>query len=361
MNKKIGTLLLTGMTVMSMGTTAFAADATALAPTGTAANPATVSVTKNLEFAEGITIPNTSFGFKAEMKATTPGAPAATIKKIEYSKADSKGDLKNGKYTVSKDSKIVFGDFPHAGLYEYTVTEENGGLEGMSYSTKSYTLKVYVANGDDGKLFVKNIVAHDDENGQKPDKVLFTNTYTKNGGSEDNKDSLVIKKETKGELADKTKKFKFKLVFVKAATTNNNDELIGKIGDKEVKFSYSTEKEFELSDEQTLTFKQIPAGTRYEVTEIGAEDGYKPSVKVVENGTEMPERTAVDKDDLCSAEAGKNNLIGEKENKVTFVNTNDATPATGIFTKNAPMMVVAGLAALAMLGYASIKRKLVKR
>ena len=35
MNKKIGTLLLTGMTVMSMGTTAFAADATALAPTGT--------------------------------------------------------------------------------------------------------------------------------------------------------------------------------------------------------------------------------------------------------------------------------------------------------------------------------------
>lgn len=361
MNKKIGTLLLTGMTVMSMGTTAFAADATALAPTGTAANPATVSVTKNLEFAEGITIPNTSFGFKAEMKATTPGAPKATITNISYKNTDNKGDLKNGKYTVSKDSKIVFGEFPHAGLYEYTVTEENGGLAGMSYSTKSYTLKVYVANGDDGKLFVKNIVAHDDENGQKPDKVLFTNTYTKNGGSEDNKDSLVIKKETKGDLADKTKKFKFKLVFVKAATTNNNDELIGKIGDTEYRFSYLTEKEFELSDGQTLKFEKIPAGTRYEVTEIGAEDGYKPSVNVVENGKAMPERTAADQDDLCSAEAGKNNLIGEKENKVTFVNTNDATPATGIFTKNAPMMVVAGLAALAMLGYTSIKRKLVKR
>lgn len=361
-NKKIGTLLLTGMMVMSMGTSAFAADARALAQEGTLANPAKVSVTKDLEFAEGISIPTTDFSFLAKIKPETPDAAEATITNISYSNADEKGELKNGKFVVSKNSEITFGAFKHAGEYHYTVSEAQGNVAGMSYSTKTYTLKVYVANDDNGKLYVKNITAVDNETTQKPDKVLFTNTYTKNGGEDDNKDSLVIKKETKGALADKTKKFEFKAIFVKAATTPATDtKVTGKIGEQDIEFEYGVEKKFELSDGQELKFAKIPAGTRYEVTEVGVEDGYKPSVDVIENGGQKQQRTANDADDLCTAEAGKNNLIGEKENKVTFVNTYKDVAVTGIIAKNAPLILVAGLGVVAMLGYSLLKRKFVKR
>lgn len=361
-NKKIGTLLLTGMMVMSMGTSAFAADVHTI--TGTPGNSAKVSVTKDLEFAEGITIPNTAFSFKAEIKPESPDAPAATIGEITYSSNDKKGDLNtSGKYIVSKNSEIKFATFPHAGEYLYTVSEETGNVTGMSYSKTTYTLRVYVANDDNGNLYVKNITAQEDGTENKPEKVLFTNTYTKKGGEDSKTDSLVIKKETKGDLADKTKKFKFDVLFVKAATTPATDtEVTGKIGQDAITFKYGETKQVELSDGQELKFAEIPAGTRYRVTEVGEADGYTPSVNVTENGTQMTERKAAkEEDSLCSAEGNNTNLIGENENKVTFVNKYKDVPLTGIIANNAPMILVAALGVLAMLGYALTKRKFAKR
>lgn len=365
-NKKIGTLLLTGMMVMSMGTSVFAADG--LNQAGTKDDPATVSVTKKLEFAEGISTPDSTFDFTAsKITALTPDAPDATIKSIKYTKGDEKDKLENTKYVISKTSKIEFGDFPHAGEYQYKVTETKGTMEGMTYAANVYTLKVYVANADNNKLYIKTITATEEGKQQKPDKVLFTNTYRRRGGENpdpdgEKYDSLVIRKDIKGELADKTKKFDFELVFERAITTPETEtQLTGKIGDQEITFTYLQGQKFQLSDGQELRFKNIPAGTRYKVIEAGAKDGYVPSVDVVENGTKMPTRKAEDADSISSAENDKTNLIGEKENKVTFTNTNDAKPVTGIITKNAPMILVAALGVLAMLGYALTKRKFVKR
>ena len=362
-NKKLSTLALTGMMIMSMGTSVFAANTKAVADNGTKDNPATASITKDLEFAEGITVPTATFSFNAvKVTADTPDAPDATIKDISYSDKDAKGDLNNGKYVIGKNSKIEFGTFPHAGEFKYTVSETKGDVEGMTYSTKTYTLKVFVANDDNGGLYVKTITATDDETGQKPDQIVFTNTYVKNGGQESNTDSLVIKKETKGAMADKTKDFEFKLSFVKAATTPDADKkLTGKIGTETVEFEYGVEKTFKLHDGEELIFDKIPAGTRYEVTEVGVEDGYTPSVDVIENGTALQQRTVADADDLCSAEAGKNNLIGENENKVTFVNTYKDVPVTGIIAKNMPFILMTAFGALAAAGYVLTKRRFVKR
>ena len=362
MNKKISTLLLTGMMVMSMGTSAFAAKGPGVGVEGTKDDQVTVSVTKDLEFAEGITIPNTSFTFTATK--ITQDAPDATIKKIDYKSTDEKGDLKDsGKYVVTRESAIVFeGGFKHAGEYDYTVKEDTptDKVKGMSYSPTTYTLRVYVANDKDGTLYVKHITAQD-ETGKKPEKVLFTNTYTKKGGEDSHTDSLVVRKETQGEYADKTKKFKFDVYF-KNAATNSDTELTGKIGDKEYKFAYNGTTRVELSDGEELRFAEIPAGTRYTVTEVGEKDDYTPSVNVMENGGKTVNKKANnDEDGLCSANNGGTNLIGEKENKVTFVNTYKDVPVTGIIANNAPMILVAALGVLAMLGYALTKRKFAKR
>ena len=362
-NKKLGALLLSGMTVMSTAAPVFA-----LGEVGTEANPATVSVTKNLEFAEGITIPETAFNFNAKAKVTaeTPNAPVATIEKISYTTTDvKKDDLKSGKYTVTKESRINFGNFPHAGVYYYNVTEEDTKYAGMTYSNKNYLLKVSVANGNNG-TYVKNVVAEDVDANAKTDKVLFTNTYRKNGGQDVNKDSLVIRKDTTGEFANKTKKFEFELTFFKSATAQDSDkELIGTIGDQNIKFVYGATNKFELSDGQELRFKTIPAGTKYGVKEVGATDGYTPKVTVFENNVKTKDSGAQNDGDSLSSLKGNNNdelnLIGEKENKVTFVNEHKHSPVTGIIVNNMPMILAAGLGVLAMLGYTFTKRKFAKR
>lgn len=356
MNKKaLSTLLLTGALLVSANTSVFAADVPTVG-TGDENNSATVSVTKNFEFAEGITTPDATFAFTATK--VTADAPDATITPITYNKGDATGNLSNGKYTISKESAINFGTFPHAGMYEYNVTETKGDVTGVTYSTTTYKLRVYVANKADGSTYIKTITAEDGDT--KKDKVLFTNTFVKNGGSEtpdSGSKALKIEKQTTGDLADKTKKFTFKLTLTKAATTKETT-VTGKIGVKEVEFTYGQETEFELSDKEALVFETLPAGTRYVVTEVGVKDGYVAKVTVTENGVANQEKQGTDENDLSSAENGQTNLVGEKENKVIFVNefSDDNVPITGIIENNMPFILLIGVG-IAAFGSLAVAKK----
>ena len=355
MNKKtLSTLLLTGALLVSANTSVFAADVPTVG-TGTEDQGATVSVTKNFEFAEGITTPGATFAFTATK--VTADAPDATIAPITYTKGEVTGNLSDGKYTISKDSAITFGAFPHAGMYEYNVTETKGDVAGVTYSTTTYKLRVYVANKADGTgVYVQSITAED--NGTKKDKVLFTNTYVKDGGSDDGKEALTIEKETTGALADQTKKFDFKITLTKAATTTDNT-VKGKIGAQEITFTYGQETTFQLGHKDKLVFEDLPAGTRYIVTEVGVEDGYVPTVNVIENGVKNQEKAGTDKDDLTSAKDGENNnLVGEKENSVTFVNKFDDNnvPITGIIENNMPFILLIGVG-IAAFGSLAVAKK----
>lgn len=355
MNKKgLGTLLLTGALLVSANTSVFAAQVPTVG-TGTEDNGATVSVTKNFEFAEGITTPQATFNFVAEK--ITPDAPNATIADINYSNQDNE-KLNDGKYIISKESEISFEEFKHAGMYEYKVKETVGQMNGVTYSTTEYKLRVYVENKADGTgVYVQSITAEDKDG--KKDKVLFTNTYVKNGGSDEGKDALTIEKETTGKLADKTKKFQFNLTLTKAATAEDA-EIEGEIGNEKITFKYDEAKTFELKHGDKLVFKNLPAGTRYVVTEVGVKDGYVPTVNVIENGVENPEKKGNDNDDLTSVKDGEqSNLVGEKENKVVFVNdfSDGNVPITGIIENNMPFILLIGVGASAFGVLAAAKKR----
>lgn len=354
MNKKgLGTLLLTGALLVSANTSVFAAQVPTVG-TGSEGNNAKVSITKNVEYAEGITAPAATFEFTANPKN---GGPQATINSIVYTTDDYKnGALQAGKYTVSKDMEVQFGNFDHAGMYEYDVIETKGDIEGFQYSTKNYKLRVYVENNTNGNgTFIQNITAETD--GQKQTEVSFTNTYTKNGGGNGN-DALVIEKQTTGKYADKTKEFQFKLKLEKAATTQDT-KVTDKIDQQEYEFTYGEEKTFTLSDQKKLVFETLPAGTRYVVTEIGKEDKYVPTVNVVENGVAtVKDKKGTDADNLASSDT--TNLVGENENKVTFVNEytefND-NPLTGVFENNMPFILLIGVGGIALGTLAAVKKR----
>lgn len=346
---KFGALVLAGTMMFSMGTSAFAAGVPTVDKNGQA------SITKDFVMAEGITTPASTFKFTAV--SNTPDAPKATIKDITFVNAEE-GNLVEGKITVSKKSDITFGTFPHAGEYVYTVKETAETAEtatGVEYSTDTYTLRVYVKNGDDG-LEIRNMTAEkrtsDGTEENKVSEMKFTNTYRKDA-------ALEITKVTTGELADKTKDFDFTITITPSKTeTNQESSYTGKIGKEDVTVNANQQTAFQLHDGETLKFDSLPAGTRYVVTEAGKEDGYTPAVTVLENGTNTVKETAAsDSEGISSAAAQATNLVGEGTNKVTFTNTYKDVPLTGIFMNNLPFVIVIGIAVLALGALAILKKQ----
>ena len=327
MKKKIVSLGLACLMTAGMQATVFAADTV----------PTVEKVTKHFEMAEGIAAPDVTFSFSAT--AVTEGAPVATIGTLSYTKADQ-GTLENGLSTINKTADITFGEFPHAGLYEYTVQETAGAENGVTYDTASYDLNVYVINDENGDLKVQSITAEKD--GEKQDELSFTNIYRKNS-------SLTISKTTTGAQADKTKDFNFTIKFEKSATEADDvTSYTGKIGTETVTCKVGEETSFQLHDGESLVFDTLPAGTRYVVKEEGAEDGYTPSIKVVENGGETRNEKVSEQDGIASATNGTT-LVGEKDNSVAFTNTYNDVPVTGIILHNWPFVLLVGLAAAAMI------------
>ena len=345
MKKMIAALTLTGLLAASFGLSAFADDAATLLTEQ--------QVTKHFVMAEGLDVPDAEFSFEAA--AVTADAPAVTINSIFYSSADDKGTLSTeGIYTLNKDAQMTFGTFPHAGTYEYTVTETAGNADGITYDNTSYTMTVYVANDSTGNLAVQNITVEAD-NG-KQDDLSFTNTYRKNG-------SLTITKNTEGNLADKTKDFAFTITFIPSGTESDNvTSYIGKIGSEDVTCNIGEETTFYLHDGESLVFDELPVGTRYVVTEEAAADGYTPSVSVIENGAQtVADNTTAEASALSTANVGSSNLVGEDENKVEFTNTHGDVPVTGLVLKNLPFLLLIVLPTLALILPMAAKARMKKR
>ena len=319
---------------------------------GDASNvPETVAqITKELKLAEGITIPRATFHFTADK--ITEDAPEAEIESVSYSAEDSKGKLSERVYKINKAGRITFGEFPHAGEYQYHVKEtadpyDTASGEVMTYSTEAYTMHVYVINTENGGTEVEKITASNTA-GDKVSEMNFENIYIKNNAS------LTISKTTAGKNADRTKDFAFTLTFTKSGTATD-DTYEGMIGNEKVEFKAGVAKTFELHHGEKIVFTNIPAGTRYAVTETGSAY-YTPSVEVFENGVKTVDTKAVKGQSLSSAEAGATNLVGEGNNSAVFTNTFDDVPITGIILENLPFTILIGAAAMLLAMGTFVKR-----
>ncbi|MBS5198127.1 MAG: hypothetical protein KHY93_13435 [Clostridiales bacterium] len=347
--KKLGAFVLAGTMLLSMGTTVFAAGE----PTVPDVNQnGTVPITKEFEMADGLRTPAATFKFTASPQ--TQDALPATITNVTY-QAGETGTFKDGKYVISKDTAISFtGNWKHAGEYVYTVTETQENMTNVTYDTSSYKLRVYVINGTNGleveKITAQKITAQGASG--KTNKILFTNTYTKNDAT------LTIEKNTEGDYADKTRKFDFEITFTKSPMSDRTT-FTGTIGAQSAEYIAGQTETFKLADGEQLVFHNLPVGTTYVVRELAAPDGYKPSVTVVENRTTTVNRTAAQEGDALDTlkEGGKNNLVGENENKVTFTNTYKDVAVTGIVMNNLPFILLVAVAIVAFVSLAVIKRR----
>jgi pilin isopeptide linkage protein len=326
--KKFRVLLLTAVLAVAMmagSLSVFAADEATIPDVN---DDGTVPVTKTLKTNKGSTVTET-FSYTivkvATDTSTVAETPDATIAGIEIS-APADATSTDG------TSEMVFGTFPHAGVYQYTVTETKGNTEGMTYDGTVYTVRVFVVNGTDG-LEIRQITAEKD--GEKVDAVKFENSYVETASD------LTISKVTTGDSADRTLPFKMTitlhdptLVTQRTITTSTN------VTDKG-----NGVYEVDLSNGQSATFSGMLAGTTYDIVET-QDSKYTATAEIVANGETVTTQTPAKGDDYEQTGI----LIGENTNSATITNTMEDITITGVITNILPfvMMIAIGGAAAAL-------------
>ena len=164
--------------------------------------------------------------FEFELAAVTEGAPMPTSKTAKATK---------------EEPVAVFGDmeFVKAGTYLYTITEKDGGIEGITYDTKPHGVTVTVSKADDKTNKLTAEVAYDGK-----DELEITNTYASEGDI-----TLKVKKELKGRnIALDAGAFEFQLMDEagNVLQTAKNDAL----GNVEFdKITYTQDDIYEVDDD----------------------------------------------------------------------------------------------------------------
>ena len=384
-------------------------------------NPVRAAITKELQMPVGTNMPDAVFHFGIDPVSVDgvnfdnnmPSIPAVDIKTIDPGRGpmtllQSTDDT----LTYYAESGDIFAnvEFPHAGVYKYTVIEEkdtnsliddNTGHEALTYTPVSYELTIYVANKDGGGTYIyelgteRQYIENDQGVSIKVDptpgggegypysQMIFTNTYVKTNGADDTtkpdplKDAtLTVSNELDGILASYDDMFTFTIkvtppslvteppAFYKAYivdssgvinpalnagdTTPGTDDL----GQVYLEISTKDPNTFQLKGGQSLVFVDTPVGTSYVVTDQGLAS-YEPSLTVTTNGIEAtpPIVPPAGHEDGATLASGTQ-WVGEGENSAIFTNLRNLVTETGLSMGSLPFVGVMALAVVALAGFA---------
>ena len=241
--------------------------------------------------------------------AATPTKAEATIK---VSKSYNTSDVYDGSVTfqitgsegapmpasttvsLTKDQIVAketasFGKltFNTAGTYTYTVSEVNGGVNGMTYAETVYTVTFNVARGtgnDRNKLVAtptytvvekpgaaSNSYPYTDTTG-----LLFTNTYNPGSSEEQDKGSLSIHKtleNPKNATTGLPKNYEIKITLSHYDGISSSSQ-IGSSEPQSVTLTFDANgiATYHIQAGETLTLSDLPVGTQWTVTETAQLD-----------------------------------------------------------------------------------------
>ena len=181
----------------------------------------------------------------------------------------------------------------------------------------------------------------------------FVNTYTTQAGTEDEYGylGLSLSKTVVGEYGDRTKDFAFTLNLIAPSTEDNTSKTFEAYivnGNQTTKLENNLvygENTIYLSHGETIKIYDLPAGTKYTLTEANNTD-YTASY-VIDNG--------------ASTTSNQTNqiTIGNAASTVAFTNTYDDTSVTptGIFINNLPFVLMVVVAGSGLALYVVSKRR----
>ena len=144
-------------------------------------DPDTNALTASVKYgdADSLTITNTYKSTKAKIEATKDFADwgKATEFKFDLAAVTEGAPMPASTTATATEQKPLasFGEITYekAGVYEYTITERNGGADGVTYDTTPHPVTVTVAKANDATNKLTATVKYGDA-----DSLTITNTYT---------------------------------------------------------------------------------------------------------------------------------------------------------------------------------------
>lgn len=329
--KKILTITLALLLVLSMGTTAFAMESDGYT------DMSTITLTKEYKLTNaGTTSPAETFRFSdltcigvtdAADGITAENAPVPEISTVSYSAGEAGSD------TAKKDITITLPTYTSVGIYTYTFREIDGGTAGVSYHSGAIRLVVTVIE-QDGKIRIAAV--HTEGEGEAKSSE-FNNEYSAG--------SLSVKKTVTGILGDQQKEFTVKVSFT-APAGDTVREAITYVDGTETRtipadawVDGKAEVEITLKHDETVTFTNIPYGVTYTVVEndytAEADGGYDDAAYDFEDSGKM---------------------IDSASEHVTITNNKDGDIDTGVIMDNAPYFLLLAVVTAGLLLFISRKR-----
>lgn len=247
---------------------------------------------------------------------------------------------------TSESANFEFGDirFKTEGTYTFNITEKRPeGTDGQStsngdvwYDTHITKVTVEVTRDDETGLLSAVPTYDNSENpdsSTNTDQAEFVNRYA----------GIKITKKVSGAMGDKDKDFN----FVITVTDSSGPALTGSYpctingAESTLDLDENGQETFQLKDAETIVIYGLPVGSTCKVEESNAkEDGYTTTVTV---GDDVQQNT-------YQATA---TLSGDKTIEITFENSRNDVPATGISIDSWPWVLAA--AAVVVSGIALIR------
>ena len=318
--KKIMSLLLALLLVMSLGPAAFADGYTDM-------STVTLTVTYN-ETNDGSTSPAETLAFTIERISVTDSAEGVTAENMPLptlgNVAYDQGAAGNTEQ-MAKDLTITLPKYTSVGIYTYTIKQTAGTNAGVEYWSEDIRLVVTVIqDAATGLIRVAAVHTEGTGTGQKSDDI--TNTYSAG--------SLAVTKTVTGNMGDRSKYFAIKVTLTGEAGKNYASSYTVSGGSKlgngtddsnSSTISIGTPATFYLKHGETFTIKNLPYGVTYTVAEdnyTGEQDGgYSPA-------------------DYTYSDSGTVKTVDTALETVTITNNKQATVDTGIVLDSLPYVLL---------------------
>ncbi len=333
--KKLFALLLTLALVLSFGITAMAAEPVM---TSKATTYEALIKTYNVVGGNDATLyPAETLTFTSTPAVGNPDPTNLTVNDLEV--------------TGNTKQKLVINvpAYSKVGVYHYTITENAGNTQGVTYTTDAVNVSVLVEydyTDEDGDGYgLKATIGVTNAAGEGEGELkhdTFTNTYSLG--------SLTVSKEVAGNLASQSQEFAIDVTFtsdkpVLSTITCGDGQTITSANWTQAESVYTAKVTVKLIHGQDVTFNNIPAGVTYTVVEQAKHEAADPNGSNPETGYTVTYE-------------GETGTIAENVTAAAkVINTKGTTVNTGVVLDSLPYVLLIAVAVVAVVLFTVRKRR----